>query len=113
MYKRQVQYSYEYQRLRSYFASLLKSYYSTIREHPLIEELFPFQARTSCFNYLKEWCGYGEFAHVARDRYEIMIRKTETDHDKTAISTGIEFQKTKLEMLTLETMAVLLSLIHI
>ncbi|CCD25338.1 Tao3p NDAI_0F00190 [Naumovozyma dairenensis CBS 421] len=104
-----VQISYEYQALRNYFPELLKKYYNTIRTHSLLDQLFPFQARTSTFNYLKEWCGYGEYAHVATERYKIMIQKSESNRDKTAVSSGIEFQRTKLEMLALETMVTLCS----
>lgn len=107
--KDSVQISYEYQSLRSYFAGLILSYYMAVREHPLIDELFPFQARASCFNFLKEWCGYGEYEPISEERYAIMIKNTESGRDRTAITTGIEFQKNRLQMIVLETMVVLCS----
>ncbi|CCF60234.1 hypothetical protein KAFR_0J01700 [Kazachstania africana CBS 2517] len=104
-----VQVSFEYQQLRSYFAELLLHYYSAIREHPLMEELFPFEARVSSFNYLKYWCGYGEYASISTMRYAHMINNTESNRDKTAITAGIEFQKNRLETIILEAMVILCS----
>lgn len=104
-----VQYSYVFQALRGYFAELLRSYYSVVREQPLFEQLFPFQARASCFNYLKEWCGHGENAFIAEERYSTMIRSTGNSRDRTAITAGIEFQRSRLEKVALEAMVVLCS----
>ncbi|CDH16934.1 probable Cell morphogenesis protein PAG1 [Zygosaccharomyces bailii ISA1307] len=104
-----VQYSYEYQTLRGYFAELLRSYYSAVRGLSNFDELFPFQARASCFNFLKEWCGYGEHAYIAEERYNTMIRSTANSRDHTAITAGIEFQKGRLQKIALETMVVLCS----
>ena len=80
-----------------------------VREHPQIDQLFPFQARASCFNYLKEWCGYGDYEPISEERYAIMIKNTENGRDRTAITTGIEFQKNRLQMIVLETMVALCS----
>lgn len=104
-----VQFSYAYQPLRSYFADFLRSYYTAVRESALLDQLFPFQARASCFNYLKEWCGYGEHAYIAEERYSTMIKSTGNSRDRTAMTAGIEFQKSRLEKLALETMVVLCS----
>ncbi|CCK70439.1 Tao3p KNAG_0E01770 [Huiozyma naganishii CBS 8797] len=104
-----IQKSYDYQPLRSYFAELLLKYYSSIRETDRENDLFPFQARASCFNYLKEWCGYGEFSHISEERYRSMILRAENTRDKTSISAGIEFQKTRLELIVLEAMVVMCS----
>ena len=104
-----VQKSYEYQPLRCYFAELLLRYYSAIKNNTNVDKLFPFQARASCFNYLKEWCGYGDSAFLASERYNYMIRKTENERDKTAITAGIEFQRTRLELVVLEAMVILCS----
>lgn len=104
-----VQCSFEYQPLRSHFAGLLKDFYAVIRERPNLDYLFPFQARASCFNYLKEWCGYGEYAYIAEERYASMIRKTPNQRDRTAVAAGVEFQKGRLQTIALETMVVLCS----
>lgn len=102
-----VQYSYEFQSLRSYFAELLRNYYLAVRKEPLFDELFPFQARASCFKYLKEWCGYGGQAFIAEERYSTMIQNTGNSRDRTTITAGIEFQRSRLEKVVLETMVVL------
>lgn len=104
-----VQYTYMYQPLRSYFADFLRSYYTVVKDGGLLDQLFPFQARASCFNYLKEWCGYGEQAYIAEERYSAMIKSTGNSRDRTAMTAGIEFQKGRLEKLALETMVVLCS----
>lgn len=104
-----VQRSYEFQFLRGYFAELLARFYSTIRGNKDIDELFPFEARVSCFNYLKEWCGYGDFSNIAIERYNNMINQTQNIREKTAVTTGIEFQKNRLEVISLEAMVILCS----
>lgn len=104
-----VQKSYEYQPLRCYFSELLLRFYSSTKDHEDIDKLFPFQARASCFNFLKEWCGYGDSAYLSNERYTYMIKKTENDRDKTAITAGIEFQRNRLEIVVLETMVILCS----
>lgn len=104
-----VQRSYEFQFLRGYFAELLARFYSTIRQNTDIDDLFPFEARVSCFNYLKEWCGYGEFSNIAIERYNNMINQTQNIREKTAVTTGIEFQKNRLEVISLEAMVILCS----
>lgn len=104
-----VQKSYECQSLRCYFSELLLRYFSAIKKHKNIGILFPFQARASCFNYLKEWCGYGDSSYLANERYMYMIQHTENDRERTTITAGIEFQRSKLELVVLETMAVLCS----
>lgn len=104
-----IQFSYTYQPLRSYFAEFLKNYYAAIKAKGLLGQSFPFAARASCFNYLKEWCGYGEHAYIAEERYTAMIKSTSNSRDRTAITAGIEFQKSRLEKIALETMVVLCS----
>lgn len=104
-----VQYSYNFEALRSYFAELLRNYYIVVRKEPLFEQLFPFQARASCFKYLQEWCGFGVQAFIAEERYNTMIRNAGNSRDRTAITAGIEFRKSRLERVALETMVVLCS----
>lgn len=104
-----VQTSFRYQPLRSYFAALLGKYYNAIKEHPLADHLFPFEARTSCFNYLKEWCGYGDYVQNVEESYNIMVRNAVTEREKTTITTALEFQKPRMQMLVLEAMVALCS----
>ncbi|SCU88374.1 LADA_0E09758g1_1 [Lachancea dasiensis] len=100
---KEIQFSFKYQQLRSYFSGLLASYYLAVKNHPMINELFPFEARASCFNYLKEWCGYGQYSTVSVDRYNKM-RVSDTIKDRSTLSTAIEFQKSRLEFVALEAM---------
>ena len=104
-----VQNSYEYQLLRIYFTELLLLFYSSIKEHPEAIVFFPFQARTSCFNYLREWCGYGDQSYIGEERYTSMIKRSQNNPNRTAILTGMELQKSKLDILALEAMIILCS----
>lgn len=79
------------------------SFYLAVKKHPLVEELFPFEARASCFNFLKEWCGYGQYSSMSNGRYNDM-RVGENFKDNSTLKTAIEFQKSRLELITLETM---------
>ncbi|SCU86422.1 LAME_0D06062g1_1 [Lachancea meyersii CBS 8951] len=100
---KEVQNLFEYQQLRSYFATLLSNYYLAIKKHPLVDELFPFEARASCFNYLEEWCGYGQYNSIATERYNRM-RGAEYSKDRGARFTAIEFQRSRLELVALDAM---------
>ncbi|KAL3241154.1 Tao3p [Nakaseomyces bracarensis] len=102
-----VQTSFAFQSLRNHFATLLLNFYKSAHRLPSFDKLFPFQGRTSSFNYLKEWCGYGEFAYIAEERYNYMVKKADNSRDKTAILTGIEFQRKRLEKTILEAMVAL------
>lgn len=102
-----VQNSFAFQSLRSHFATLLLNFYKAAHRLSYFDKLFPFQGRTSSFNYLKEWCGYGEFSYIAEERYNLMVKKADNTRDKTAILTGIEFQRKKLEKTVLEAMVAL------
>ncbi|SCV05454.1 LANO_0H07844g1_1 [Lachancea nothofagi CBS 11611] len=98
-----VQSSFQYQLLRSYFAGLLSNYFLAVKKHPLVDELFPFEARASCFNFLKEWCGYGQDSTTSTERYHDM-RENQSLRDRGTLSTAMEFQKTRLELIALEAM---------
>ncbi|QLL31427.1 hypothetical protein HG536_0B02900 [Torulaspora globosa] len=104
-----IQSSYTYQPLRSFFAEFLKNYCIATKAKGVFKKSLPFAARASCFNYLKEWCGYGEYAYVAEERYATMIRNVSNSRDRTTITAGIEFQKSRLEKVALECMVVLCS----
>ncbi|SCW02012.1 LAFE_0E12200g1_1 [Lachancea fermentati] len=105
---KETQCSFHYQPLRRYFASLLSSYYLAIKRHPLMEELFPFEARASCLNFLKEWCGYGQYSSTSKERYDVM-KGSEHTRDRSTLVTAIEFERSKLEIVALETMVNLCS----
>ncbi|AMD19689.1 HCL462Wp [Eremothecium sinecaudum] len=103
----QVQLSFTYQSLRRYFAGLLSSFFMAIKDHPLRNTLFPFEARASCFNYLREWCGHGQYADISKERYTAMFQQE--GKNKSIFAAAIEFQRSKLEIVSLESMIVLCS----
>lgn len=104
-----AQNSFRFQSLRIYFSGFLASFYSNVRAHPLIDELFPFEARASCFNYLKEWCGYGQYANICKERYSNMVKAVNKGHHLTTLTAAIEFQRSKLELVAMEAMITLCS----
>lgn len=104
-----VQHMHEFQLLRSYFAEFVLRYYSAVKDLPNINKLFPFQARASCFNYFKEWCGYGPYAYIGEERYATMAKNMEHIKDETNSMMLINSQKKRLETLALETIIVLCS----
>ena len=104
-----MQRSFEYQPLRRYFAGLLSSFYSAVRINPSTEKFLPFEARASCFNYLKEWCGYGQYTTISAQRYRLMAMSSQKNVDDAAFATALEFQKSKLEIVALESMIILCS----
>lgn len=75
----------------------------------MIDELFPFEARASCFNYLKEWCGYGQYANICKERYSNMVKAVNKGHHLTTLTAAIEFQRSKLELVAMEAMITLCS----
>ncbi|KAH3901318.1 Tao3p SCDLUD_002809 [Saccharomycodes ludwigii] len=104
-----VQISPTFQPLRVYFSGLLCNYYKAIVGHPdIMQELFPFEARTSCFNYLMEWCGYGQYSKLCKEMYSQMLKHYHGTRDITSVATSLEFYRTKLETSSLECMVTLL-----
>lgn len=104
-----VQTSFKYQKLRRYFAGCLSSYYSAVKSHPLIDLLFPFEARASCFNYLKTWCGYGQYASLCKERYSEMLKDSQNSREFTTLATAIEFERSRFEIVALNSMIILCS----
>ncbi|CCE62460.1 hypothetical protein TPHA_0C03070 [Tetrapisispora phaffii CBS 4417] len=102
-----IQFSFEYQNLRIYFMEFLLGYYNAVKDLNNISELFPFQARTSCFNFLSEWCGFGNRGHIFDERFQSMINSAGNDSSRTAIASSLESQKPKLQQLALEGMIAL------
>lgn len=105
----EIQKSFEYHPLRRFFAGLLSNFYSAIKSHPSCDKFLPFEARASCFNYLKEWCGYGQYTFISADRYRSMALMAHKSNDDAAFATALEFQKSKLEVVTIESMIILCS----
>ncbi|XBW38777.1 hypothetical protein QEN19_004361 [Hanseniaspora menglaensis] len=105
-----VQNSLTFQPLRLYFSEMTGKFYHALLNNPdMVEELFPFEGKISCFNYLKEWCNYGEYQRLCQQRYENIIKNYSGTRDFNSIAPSIEFYKTKLQKSTLETMVELLN----
>ncbi|KAL6930172.1 hypothetical protein ACO0SA_001579 [Hanseniaspora valbyensis] len=105
-----VQNSLTFQPLRLYFSEMLGKFYQALMNNPdNIEEFLPFEGKISCFNYLMEWCNYGEYQRLCQQRYDNIIKNYSGTRDFTSIVSSIEFYKTKLEKSTLETMVQLLN----
>ncbi|AAS53058.2 AER378Wp [Eremothecium gossypii ATCC 10895] len=104
---KQVQTSFTYQSLRRYFAGFVASFFNAVKHHALRDELFPFEARASCFNFLREWCGHGQYSEISKERYAIMFQQEEKN--RTLFAAAMEFQRSKLESVSLESMIILCS----
>ncbi|CDO95547.1 unnamed protein product [Kluyveromyces dobzhanskii CBS 2104] len=105
----EVQKSFEFQPLRHYFSGFLSTFYSSIRSNVDCDAFFPFEARASCFNFLKEWCGYGQYISVSSQRYRYMAANSQKAYEDATFATALEFQRGKLEIVSLECMIVLCS----
>lgn len=95
----------EFQRLRRYFSGLLENVFLGLQSNLILDKWLPFEARLSCFNYLKEWCG----DEITEDRYTAMKLKVANMKDKTSTEAILEMEKKLLQFSTLSCMAVLCS----
>ena len=74
-----IQTNFECQRLRRYFCGFLENVYTGLEAKSDLEKWLPFEARVACFNYLKEWCGYGDSSAVTEERYNAIISRIKTE----------------------------------
>ncbi|CAI5758382.1 unnamed protein product [Candida verbasci] len=99
-----VQINIDFQRLRRYFAGFLENVYIGLQSK--LDDWLPFEARISCFNYLKEWCGLGDSKGITEDRYDIMIQRVSKDSPAIAL---LDLERKKLDHASLSCMATLCS----
>lgn len=106
-----VQNSLTFQPLRLYFSEMLGKFYQALLKRPEndINEFLPFEGRISCFNYLMEWCNYGEYKRLCQQRYDNIIKSYSGSRDYKSIQSSVDFYKAKLEKSNLETMVQLLN----
>ncbi|KAL6931069.1 hypothetical protein ACO0R3_004193 [Hanseniaspora guilliermondii] len=106
-----VQNSLTFQPLRLYFSEMLGKFYQALlkRSEKDINEFLPFEGRISCFNYLMEWCNYGEYKRLCQQRYDNIIKSYSGSRDYKSIQSSVDFYKAKLEKSNLETMVQLLN----
>ncbi|GMM35342.1 Tao3 protein [Saccharomycopsis crataegensis] len=103
-----VQESFEYQKLRRYFCGLLENVFTGVQKTPHPDKWFPFEARSGCFTFLEEWCGYGDSAGIAKKRYQVMRMDKKYSSNPT-FSAAIELETTALEYSAVSSMATLCS----
>ncbi|CDK29043.1 unnamed protein product [Kuraishia capsulata CBS 1993] len=104
-----VQQNFEFQKWRRYFAGFLENTYLGIKEFNDIEKWLPFEARTGCFTYLEEWCGYGQYTEFEDTRYKYMLKSVSTLKDNVTLSATIELERIALEYTAISCMASLCS----
>lgn len=105
-----VQNSLTFQPLRLYFSDMLGKFYQALLNNPNnLDEFFPFEGKISCFNYLMEWCNYGEYQRLCQQRYDNIIKNYSGSRDFSSIASSIDFYRNKLEKSTLDTMVHLLN----
>ncbi|CCG23557.1 Cas4 protein of RAM cell wall integrity signaling network [Candida orthopsilosis Co 90-125] len=103
-----VQVDIDFQRLRRYFCEFLENVFLALQGDKL-DLWLPFEARMSCFNYLKEWCGHGESSGITEERYNVITRKINERKDSPSAIALLEFERKRLEQSALSCMAILCS----
>ncbi|CCE79376.1 Piso0_001435 [Millerozyma farinosa CBS 7064] len=102
-----VQTDIESQKLRRYFCTFLENTFLGLYTVSDVEKWFPFEARIGCFNYLKEWCGYGDSRDITEERYEIMLKSAHSNKDAASTLAILEIEKLALKFASLSAMATL------
>ena len=106
-----IQVDVDFQKLRRYFCVFLEKVSIGLDSKSDLNRWLPFEARIGCFNYLKEWCGYGESKELTEERYTSMFKKYGLGHSKDGTSAAaiLEVEKKQLQFATLSCMATLCS----
>ncbi|KAK6462186.1 transcriptional activator leucine zipper [Scheffersomyces coipomensis] len=99
----------EYQRLRRYFCGFLENVFVGLQDKSDLNKWLPFEARIGCFNFLKEWCGYGDASTIADDRYNAMIKRVNQQKEVASVVAILEVERKSLQVSALSCMAVLCS----
>ncbi|CUM64350.1 uncharacterized protein PRCAT00001952001 [Priceomyces carsonii] len=100
-----IQVNIDFQRLRRFFCVFLENVFSGLQETPNWNKWLPFEARIGCFNFLKEWCGYGEGSDIAEDRYEAMLKHVTHRKDAPSAVAILEIERKALLFASLSSMA--------
>lgn len=108
-----IQTDLDFQKLRRYFCQLLENVYVGIMGvsgEGGLNRWIPFEARLGCFNYLKEWCSYGDTAELSEERYNAMMAKIAQRKDSQPLATAIlEVERKALQISSLNCMSKLCS----
>ncbi|KAJ8098254.1 cell morphogenesis N-terminal-domain-containing protein [Lipomyces tetrasporus] len=108
----EVQIDWECQKLRRYFCGLMQTLYEGIQRTSRPTKWLPFEARVSLFKMIEEWCGYGQYAHIAHERSEKMRRhgleQCRNVAEQGVLMASMEVEKGQLELTALNAMASIL-----
>lgn len=104
-----VQTDVEFQRLRRYFCGFLKNVFIGLQDKSVLNQWLPFEARIGCFNYLKEWCAYGDSSDITQDRYTAMMKRVGQTKEAATAAALLEIERTALQFAALSCMSVLCS----
>lgn len=97
-----------FQSLRIYFSFLLENVFIGLKDRLDLNRWLPFEARIGCFNFLKEWCGFGDSKSILEERYAFMTKST-VQHKTPAAAAYLEMEKKTLQHASLSCMATICS----
>lgn len=99
----------EFQRLRFYFSNLLENVYVGLKDKPDLNRWLPFEARIGCFNFLQEWCGYGDLRAVLEERFALMTKKAQLSKEPAAMIASLDYGRKAFQFAALSCMATICS----
>lgn len=99
----------EFQSLRCYFSSFLENVFIGLKDKLDLNRWLPFEARIGCFNFLKEWCGFGDSSGILEDRYALLMNKVLQLKASSTAAAILEIEKNTLQNAALSCMATLCS----
>lgn len=102
-----VQVDVNFQKLRRYFSGLLENVVNGLVGKADLERWFPFEARISCFNYLKSWCGFGSTSDLADGRYNTMMENCKERKNMAPTIAIVELERKALQYASLSCMTAL------
>ena len=94
--------------MRRYFCGFLENVYTGLEAKSDLENGYHLK-RVACFNYLKEWCGYGDSSAVTEERYNAIISRIKTEKAGPSALAILEIERKKLQLASLKCMAILCS----
>ncbi|KAM9890559.1 hypothetical protein OXX69_012545, partial [Metschnikowia pulcherrima] len=104
-----IQISPEFQRLRFYFSFFLENVFVGLEDKADSSRWLPFEARIGCFNFLHEWCGFGDSRAVLNERYSIMFSRANEMKDSATTVAILELEKKTFQIASLSCMATICS----
>lgn len=99
----------EFQRLRFYFSFFLENVFVGLKDKANLNRWLPFEARIGCFNFLQEWCGFGDSRSVLDERYLIMFAKANELKEPATTVAILELEKKTFQIASLSCMATICS----